>query len=153
MNSGHNTKTAQSDEWQTPQWVFDALDSEFGFTLDGAATAANAKCKRFSAQDAEMTWVGERVFCNPPYSNIEPFIQRAFDADLAVLLLPVRTDSDWHRWLIERGIEMRYWRKRICFLENGEKKGSPRGPSVIVIVKSAARLDSRAVWATGAAAK
>ena len=34
-------------EYNTPQWLFDALNAEFKFTLDAAASKANAKCKRF----------------------------------------------------------------------------------------------------------
>jgi hypothetical protein len=33
-------------EWGTPQDFFDELNEEFGFTLDVAASADNAKCAR-----------------------------------------------------------------------------------------------------------
>lgn len=135
MNTGFNVATLQSDEWETPAWVFDSLHGEFGFTLDGASTAGNAKCKKYSTAEVELLWAGERVFCNPPYSNIGYFVRRAFDAELAVLLLPVRTDSDWHRVLCESGAEMRYWRRRIAFLEAGKPMGSPRFASLIAIVR------------------
>lgn len=102
MNTGFNVATKLSDEWQTPQWLYDALDGEFGFTLDGAATPLNAKCKRYSTATCHVSWIGERVFCNPPYSDIETFVRLALEAELAVLLLPVRTDSNWHRILCER---------------------------------------------------
>ena len=39
-------------EYNTPQWLFDALNVEFGFTVDAAAAKDNAKCKRYwSAED------------------------------------------------------------------------------------------------------
>lgn len=152
MNTGFNVATCQSDEWETPAWVFDGLHSEYGFTLDGAArsepvtieredkpaivlTEPNNKLARFSTAEAELPWAGERVFCNPPYSNIEYFVRRAWDAELCVLLLPVRTDSNWHRLLTERGAELRYWRKRIAFLEAGKPMGSPRFASLVAIVR------------------
>ena len=34
-------------EWETPQAFFDKLHAEFGFTLDVAARAGNAKCARY----------------------------------------------------------------------------------------------------------
>ena len=37
----------ESDEWSTPQDLFDKLNEEFKFTLDPCATAENAKCKRY----------------------------------------------------------------------------------------------------------
>jgi phage N-6-adenine-methyltransferase len=135
MNDGFNAKASLSDEWETPQWLFDALDAEFGFTLDGAATEQNKKCK----YQASTGWENERVFCNPPYSEIRPFVERAFTAQICVLLLPVRTDSDWFRILLERGVEMRWFRKRVAFLQEGKPVGSPRFPNVVAIVREAGR--------------
>ena len=37
--------SSASDEWATPQWLFDALNKEFGFTLDVCSTHENAKCR------------------------------------------------------------------------------------------------------------
>jgi phage N-6-adenine-methyltransferase len=137
MNHGMNAQTKQSDEWQTPQWLYDALDHEFAFTMDGAATAENTKCKLYSTREALHDWSNQRVFCNPPYSNIELFVREALRrvAEVSVLLLPVRTDSDWFRLLIEREVEIRWLRKRVSFLENGVEQTSPRFTSLIAIVK------------------
>ena len=44
--------SSSTDEWATPQWLFDSLNEEFGFTLDPCALPSNAKCKRyFTPQD------------------------------------------------------------------------------------------------------
>lgn len=59
----------RSDEWETPQALYDALDREFGFTLDPCATAETAKCSRyFSSQENGLLqdWGTETVFMNPP---------------------------------------------------------------------------------------
>jgi hypothetical protein len=45
MNVHFSSKT---DEWATPQRVFDELDKEFHFTLDPAATIANANGNPFN---------------------------------------------------------------------------------------------------------
>ena len=37
--------SSASEEWETPQEVFDKLDSEFHFDLDPCSTDKNAKCK------------------------------------------------------------------------------------------------------------
>lgn len=39
--------SSRSDEWPTPQWLFDALNQQFGFNLDPCATHDNAKCARY----------------------------------------------------------------------------------------------------------
>ena len=140
MNAGMNAVTRQSDEWETPAWLYDALDHEFAFTFDGAATDANAKCRKAAtASDTtnpDEDWRDERVFCNPPYSDIEPFVRRALArvAEVSVLLLPVRTDSDWFRLLVESGVELRWFRKRIAFCEGGVAQKSPRFTSLVAIV-------------------
>lgn len=36
--------SSATNEWGTPQWLFDLLRSEFHFTLDAAAAEGNAKC-------------------------------------------------------------------------------------------------------------
>lgn len=38
--------SSNSDEWATPQDLFDELDAEFHFTLDPCSTDENAKCKK-----------------------------------------------------------------------------------------------------------
>ena len=38
MKGEHVLFTRKSDEWATPDYVFDALDKEFHFTLDPCAT-------------------------------------------------------------------------------------------------------------------
>ena len=41
-----------SDQWETPTDFFRALDAEFHFRLDAAASQDNAKCARyFTAED------------------------------------------------------------------------------------------------------
>ena len=39
-------KTSDTDEWATPQSVFDELDKEFHFSLDPCSTDENAKCEK-----------------------------------------------------------------------------------------------------------
>jgi site-specific DNA-methyltransferase (adenine-specific) len=45
MNQG--MLSSSSDEWETPQEFFDALDAVFHFTLDVCAARDNAKCERY----------------------------------------------------------------------------------------------------------
>lgn len=64
--------SSETNEWSTPQDLFEELNEEFGFTIDVAATAENAKCERYytAADDGlKQSWGGESVFCNPPYGR------------------------------------------------------------------------------------
>jgi site-specific DNA-methyltransferase (adenine-specific) len=136
MNSGMNVATPQSDDWETPPWLFRALDSEFSFTLDPCATIATAKCRRFYTLENDgltRPWDG-RQFVNPPYSGIHPWVWRAIHTTtLSVLLLPVRSDNDW--WELVQPYKPRYFRKRIAFLLNGVEQAGPRFPSMLVVIR------------------
>lgn len=60
------------DDWGTPQDLFDALNKEFGFTLDPCADDNNHKCAKYYTKEQDglaQSWAGETVFCNPPYSR------------------------------------------------------------------------------------
>ena len=43
--------TSNSDEWETPQALFDELDTEFRFNLDPCATQSTAKCEKYFTAD------------------------------------------------------------------------------------------------------
>lgn len=96
--------TSNTVEWPTPQWLFDALNKEFGFTLDPCSTHENAKCEKHFTQIENgllQSWANEVVFMNPPYGDeIEAWMRRAHGAALhegatVVCLVPSRTDTAW----------------------------------------------------------
>jgi hypothetical protein len=95
------------DNLATTPEVFDPLHKRFRFTLDVAALPHNAKLPRFYTPDddgLEQSWAGERVWCNPPYSSIEPWVQKAWNsgARLVVMLVPAnRTEQGWWQRLVE----------------------------------------------------
>lgn len=44
--------SSKTNEWETPQWLFDELNEEFHFNLDPCSTDENAKCeKHYTEQD------------------------------------------------------------------------------------------------------
>jgi hypothetical protein len=112
-------KGERKQNWTTPDAIFDMLNAEYAFDLDGAADADNAKLPEFS--EYRLTWVGRRVFCNPPWSSIPPFIELAGTADLAVLLVPARTNARWFHRALELGATVRYFLGRPRF---GDGQGS-----------------------------
>lgn len=126
-----------SDEWGTPQDLFDTLDAEFHFTLDPCATPENHKCPTYFTQEdngLEKSWGGYRVFCNPPYSNVKEWVAKAsHEADngvLSVLLLPARTDTRWFHEYIYGTAEIRFIKGRLRF--QGGKYNAPF-PSMICV--------------------
>ncbi|WP_249822524.1 phage N-6-adenine-methyltransferase, partial [Escherichia coli] len=81
MTIKSNTPAHDKDCWQTPLWLFDALDIEFGFWLDSAASDKNALCAHWltEADDAlNSEWISHgAIWNNPPYSNIRPWVEKA----------------------------------------------------------------------------
>ena len=67
MTIKSNTPAHDKDFWQTPLWLFDALDIEFGFWLDSAASDKNALCAHWltEADDAlNSEWVSHGAIWN-----------------------------------------------------------------------------------------
>jgi phage N-6-adenine-methyltransferase len=148
-----------SDEWSTPQALFDALHAEFNFMLDVAATADNAKCGPYFGPDNEVAcwrdaldipWAmvteGGTLWMNPPYSKCREFMRKAaYEAEegcTVVCLVPSRTDTQWFHafvWDAEKhqprqDVELRFLKGRVKF--GGAKHGAPF-PSVVIIFRGA----------------
>jgi site-specific DNA-methyltransferase (adenine-specific) len=147
MNTNYHF-SSKSDEWITPQWLFDALDFEFGFTLDPCSTHENAKCKRhFTIEEngLEQDWSGETVFMNPPYGrNISLWMRKAYAESLngavVVCVIAARTDRKWWHSYAMRG-EIRLLRKRVKFA-NAEYYAP--FPTAIVVFRPPTFLITRA---------
>lgn len=132
----------KSDEWSTPQELFDALNDEFDFNLDPCATKENHKCEKFFTKENDgisQNWGGYRVFCNPPYSEIGTWVAKAYyegrkDNTVVVLLIPSRTDTKYfHNYILHRS-EIRFVKGRLKF---GDSKNSAPFPSMLVIFRGA----------------
>lgn len=133
--------SSKSDEWYTPQDLFKSLDDEFHFNLDPCATPESAKCKTyFTKEDDGLSkkWGGYRVFCNPPYSEINKWVEKAYretreDNTIVVMLIPARTDTKYFHNFIYQRSEIRFVKGRVNF---GGKANAPF-PSMIVVFRGA----------------
>jgi site-specific DNA-methyltransferase (adenine-specific) len=144
-----------SDEWSTPDDLYTALDDEFHFTLDAAATAENAKSPTFLDRDRDALkerWglipshlpTSPSIWMNPPYSQVRRFMAKATEEAsrgcTIVCLVPSRTDTKWWHesvWDLAAhqprpGVEIRFLRGRLKF---GISKNSAPFPSAIIIMR------------------
>jgi phage N-6-adenine-methyltransferase len=128
----------ESDEHGTPQWLFDALNKEFGFTLDPCCTPELAKCAKFYTMRENgllRDWGTETVFMNPPYSDVAAWMRKAYGAAqegaTVVCLIPARTDTAWwHEYAMKS--EIRLLRGRLKF---GDAENSAPFPSAVVVFR------------------
>ena len=132
--------SSESNEWGTPQDLYNELDEQYGFTLDPCATKENAKCdKYYTKADDGLTkdWSNEVVFMNPPYGReIGLWIEKAYKESLkgaiVVCLIPARTDTKyWHNFIFKYAKQILFIKGRISFI-NGNKKAPAPFPSAIV---------------------
>ncbi|MEI8064440.1 MAG: phage N-6-adenine-methyltransferase [Verrucomicrobiota bacterium] len=129
---------SQTDNWATPQALFNELDSEFGFELDVCASEQNAKCAKFFTKEDDgliQNWSGV-CWMNPPYGRqIGHWIKKAHESAKAgatvVCLVPSRTDTKWWHAHCIHG-EVRFIKGRLKF---GDGKGTAPFPSAIVVFR------------------
>jgi len=136
--------SSATDEWATPQDLFDALNEKFKFTLDVCATPENAKVPFFFTRERDALKQDWRGVCwmNPPYGLvIKHWVAKAEESAkhgaTVVCLLPARTDTKWwHRHcypvLRARPEDVEFLEGRLKF--GGAKAGAPF-PSVIVVFR------------------
>ena len=118
-----------TDDWTTPVEFYHKLNSEFAFNDD--------PCPVGGVDGLTRIW-GKRCFVNPPYSNIRGFLEKAMieikadNCELAVFLVPSRTDTRWFHDLVYHKAELRFIKGRLKF---GGAKNSAPFPSMLAIFR------------------
>lgn len=123
LMSSARTGDINKDEWRTPKWLFDALDNEFRFILDPAATENNTLCEWYFDKEEDglrSPWFGN-VFVNPPYSQLKKWVEKGYEearnnkkVERVVMLVPARSDTQaWWRYI--RLGEVRFLPGRLKF--------------------------------------
>lgn len=151
------------DRWETPPELFAALDREFRFVLDAAASKENALCRTYITKEGDSLatdWgsivrdrtPGGAIWLNPPYGRgIGCWVRQAFetaeDGATVVCLLPANTDTRWfHDYVLGKRLsplgekartlgadEIRWLSGRVQFLIDGEKPTGSGNPGGSVI--------------------
>lgn len=142
--TGSNTPLDIRDLWQTPPEIFSALHKEFDFQIDVAASDANHLLPFYFTETESaltQTWSppGKEgyVWCNPPYSEITPWVLKAADQNKygcigTVMLVPADFSVGWFRQALASVSEVRIITGgRLSFVRadtkqpvNGNNKGS-----------------------------
>lgn len=134
--------SSKTCEWETPQWIFDELNLEFGFILDVCADDDNAKCDTYFTKEQDgltNDWklFGPICWMNPPYGReIGKWIKKASEESkrgcTVVCLIPSRTDTRWfHDYIYQKdNVKTRFLKGRLKFVN--AQHNAPF-PSMIVI--------------------
>lgn len=133
--------SSKSDDWYTPNDLFDELNKTHNFKVDVCASYDNAKVNPYFDKKIDglsMDWVGYgSCWMNPPYGReIGKWIKKAHDESQkgckVVCLLPARTDTKWfHEYIYKKDyVSIEFLKGRLKF--GGHKDPAPF-PSMIVI--------------------
>ena len=142
--------SSATDQWSTPQDLFDRLDKRWQFELDVCANESNAKCVRYFTEHANglaQPWAPFTCWMNPPYGRaIKHWIRKAYEEGqrgaTVVCLIPSRTDTAyWHDYVMKGEIE--FLRGRLKF---SDAKNSAPFPSAIVVFRANAAKNEWCEW-------
>ena len=134
-----------NDNWATPQAVYDNLNAEFDFCADVAASKDNHKHKNYWTKEGDalsMNWHSfvptGYVWCNPPYSDISPWVDKAIEAQAkglgTVMLVMADPSVKWFAKAQKYATEIRFVTEgRIAFLNDGVPQSGNNKGSVFFI--------------------
>jgi site-specific DNA-methyltransferase (adenine-specific) len=131
--------SSKSNEWVTPQDLFDELDAEFKFTLDPCSTDENRKCeKHYTILDDGLSksWSSDVVFMNPPYGgNTGAWIKKAWEesksgSTVACLIVAATDRSYWQDIIFPHAAQIRFIRGRLKF--SGVSSTAPFASAIVI---------------------
>ncbi len=149
-NGNTTTPAEEANLAQTPVWFYQALEKQLRikFLLDVCAIEATAKCKNYYSllernEDAlKLPWTPHN-FCNPPYNDIMPWVDKAIieagKGKTTAMLIPDKPEVGYIRKSRRFADTMIHMPFRLKFLRpNGEKfldkRGKEQGPKFPVTV-------------------
>lgn len=140
-NVKSSTPENERDTWRTPDFILIYVDKivgkiDFDTACDESNCVAMPITNNLENKDAlRAKWIG-RCWCNPPYSNIGPWIDKAIASKDAItaMLIPSPNGESYYSKLISNSHEIAI-QGRISFIDsNGNpKNGNTRGSSIFII--------------------
>ena len=130
-----STEVSTSTTWGTPPKLLKKLKKRF--KLSDFDPAPYPKPPDFDG--LEVDW-NERTFCNPPYDDLESFLEKGYrescKGNLIVMLVPARTHTRYfHKYVLPyASIEFIEGRIRFADLKNGGKIDKPCGFGCCLVI-------------------
>lgn len=130
------------DNWETPWDMIDVINKDYPIGLDVCTDGVNAKCSVYLTDSLDLPWKmflpsDKYVWCNPPYSNVQPWVDKIIKSRLPTLLLVnASTSAKWFHDILNVASEMWVIRGRIAFIDpdTGEPvNGNDRSQVLFII--------------------
>lgn len=125
------------DTWLTPRWILSQLGH---FDLDPCAAHCNpewvgAKRSYQKSDDGLISpWTG-RVFCNPPFSNTPPWLEKHSRHGFGISLVPCTLESKtWAKFVWPKAVKILLLsgRVRFCNPDGSTTTGRPLRPVCLI---------------------
>ena len=128
-----------TDSFSTPQWVLSMFEGAFD------PCPFNEEWDESHYDGLKEDWPLEgRIFVNPPYSNVTPWVEKALDTKFQsnmqgkklsiIMLLKHDSSTRWFSKLQEGGARFLMFQGRLAF-ENPSKKTMPCSfPSILAVI-------------------
>lgn len=138
------TPADDRDEWRTPPFVFTWANKRFWFGVDLASTERNRLChrnitKRENALGQQWAFWPDAGWCNPPYSNIDPWLRKAVDEaregfTSVFLILAPNGEERYSKYVFDVASEVIFIGGRLAYLRPDGKpvSGNTRGSCLVV---------------------
>ncbi len=146
---GSNTPAEVKDLWRTPPEVFAYFEHHYNLKVDIACVPETALCDTFITpeQDAlKQDWAaiaekaGGGIWCNPPYSQMQPWVDKAIEASengaTVVMLTHGNYDAKWFSDIYKTADKIfLLGGGRLSFIraDTGERGGGNKRPSIFAI--------------------
>lgn len=144
---GSFTPPQIKDLWQTPRWLFDYYNGIKNFSADIASNEVNHLCPLYFTEEDDAFTVdfetlrGTNVWCNPPYSDIRPWVDLATrNRDEhgvgTVMLVPADVSVGWFNQATQVCDRIEFITcGRVNFVRadtQEEVKGNPKGSVMLI---------------------
>lgn len=122
------------DEWETPQWLFDKLNEQYGFNVDCCSVVSNSKCVgRFNDFLLHVGDYRYKYWMNPPFSKSKEMFEHFFKVvskGVAIYRCDNFETKIWQETIFPNSDWVFVFDKRINY--EGEVGSSARFPSALV---------------------
>lgn len=132
MSIGKHEKPnkGESDVWLTP---LDRIAPLGVFDLDPCGESFHSTAKNiYTKHGLHKEWFG-RVWLNPPYSEVEKWLDRMVEHGSGVALVFARMDTRWAQKILPQATQVFFPKGRLYFLTKELKiKGNAGAPSMYI---------------------
>lgn len=131
----------ERDVWETPGWIFDSLNKQYGFKFDCCASEENKKCDGwhddFLKVDTEEAGLNDDEICwmNPPFSKAFEMFEHFFKvapSGVCIYRCDNMESKVWQEIILKNCSWILIPNKRVAYEWKGNKQSSPRFPSALI---------------------